>query len=232
MKPNKYVLDAEKVAEDFLPMVKRIALDVHTALPHNVELDDLIQEGLLALVDALKRYDPSRGVKLSTFLSLRVKGAMYDYLRRLDWMPRSRRRAIKCVERAIVELSEIENELPTDERIAKYCGITTDAVKKARMDLAARQLLRLDAYLEGHDLPSESSTEEAVYREILKEHLELAIRRLSEREQLILSLRFEKELNLREIALVIGVTESRVSQLLNAALAKLRKFLGFEEEGV
>jgi len=232
MKSNKYVLDVEKVAEDFLPMVKRIALDIHATLPHNVELDDLIQEGLLALVDALKRYDPSRGVKLSTFLALRVKGAMYDYLRRLDWMPRSRRHTVKCVEKAIMELSEIENEPPTDEHIAKYCGITADAVKRARMDLAARQLLRLDAYLEDHDLPAESSTEETVYREILKEHLELAIRKLSERERLILSLRFEKGLNLREIALVIGVTESRVSQLLSAALAKLRKFLGFEEEGV
>lgn len=223
------MVDVEKIAESFLPMVKRIALDIHATLPNNVELDDLIQEGLLALVEAVKRYDPSRGVKLSTFLTLRIKGAMYDYLRRLDWMPRSRRQAVKCVEKALANLPAMDGEVPSDEEIAEYCNISLDAVRKARMDLAARQLLRLDAYMEEHDFPSESTTEGIVYRELLREKLEMAIKKLSEREQLVLSLRFEKELSLKEIALVMGVTESRVSQLLSTTLAKLRGFLGLEE---
>jgi len=218
-----YDMDEEQIVKELLPTVKRIANDLMQHLPKNIEVEDLIQEGVLALILAVRRYDPRRGVNLKTFLVKRIKGAMYDYLRNIDWMPRNLRKNIKEVEKAIYELESKLGRHPTDEEISLYTNLSNEEVVRAKNEMVRKQFLRLDEYLydtyDSYGVDVEDSTEplQVAYREILLEQVTEAIKQLSEREQLVLSLRFEQELSLKEIGLILGVSESRVSQILSSA---------------
>ena len=222
-------IDKDKVIEEFLPVIKRIASDLKRTLPSNVELDDLIQEGAVALLSALDRYDPRKG-NLKTFVVKRIKGAMLDYLRKLDWLPRNLRRRMKELESAMIDL-ESRGEDITEENLAKETGMDEETVRAVKNEMVRRQLLMLDAYLIDVDEPmievlsSQEDPAEQAYREMLMKAVREAIKKLSEREQLVLSLRFEEELSLKEIGAVLGVSESRVSQIISVALAKLKREL-------
>jgi len=221
-------LNIEATVRELLPFVKRIASDLIASLPHNVDVEDLIQEGVMALIEAISRYDPRKGAKFSSYVLKRVKGAMYDYLRKLDWLPKSRRKNLKCLERAIMELEAREGRYPTDVEIARYCGFTVEEVTKIRMDMVAKQLLALDAYMEDEELQIadySQNPEKTAYKELLKELLVEAIKKLSEKERLVLSMKYEKGMNFKEIGLVLGVSESRVSQIHSLALVKLKSML-------
>ncbi|MCS7174524.1 FliA/WhiG family RNA polymerase sigma factor [Pseudothermotoga sp.] len=231
-----YEIDEEQLLKELLPTVKRIATDLVQHLPKNVEVEDLIQEGVLALISAVRRYDPRRGVNLKTFLMKRIKGAMYDYLRSIDWMPRNLRKNIKEVEKAIYELESKLGRYPTVEEISLYTNLSDEEVVRAKNEMVRKQFLRLDEYLyDTYDSFSEvedhSEPLQVAYKEILFEYLTEAIKKLSEREQLVLSLRFEQELSLKEIGLILGVSESRVSQILTGALIKIKRRLLGEEDG-
>lgn len=232
-----YEIDEEQLVKELLPTVKRIANDLAQHLPKSVEVEDLVQEGVLALISAVRRYDPRRGVNLKTFLMKRIKGAMYDYLRSIDWMPRNLRRTIKEVEKAIYELESRLGRYPTVEEIGLYTNLSNEEVVRAKNEMVRKQFLRLDEYLydtydsfsidvEDHPEPLQKAC-----KEILLEHVVEAIKKLSEREQLVLSLRFEQELSLKEIGLILGVSESRVSQILTSALIKIKRYLLGEEDG-
>jgi len=232
-----YDMNEEQIVRELLPTVKRIANDLMQHLPKNIEVEDLIQEGVLALISAVRRYDPRRGVNLKTFLVKRIKGAMYDYLRNIDWMPRNLRKNIKEVEKAIYELESKLGRHPTDEEISLYTNLSNEEVVRAKNEMVRKQFLRLDEYLydtyDSYGVDVEDSTEplQVAYREILLEQVTEAIKQLSEREQLVLSLRFEQELSLKEIGLILGVSESRVSQILSSALIKIKKHVLGEEDG-
>jgi len=232
-----YDMNEEQIVRELLPTVKRIANDLMQHLPKNIEVEDLIQEGVLALILAVRRYDPRRGVNLKTFLVKRIKGAMYDYLRNIDWMPRNLRKNIKEVEKAIYELESKLGRHPTDEEISLYTNLSNEEVVRAKNEMVRKQFLRLDEYLydtyDSYGVDVEDSTEplQVAYREILLEQVTEAIKQLSEREQLVLSLRFEQELSLKEIGLILGVSESRVSQILSSALIKIKKHVLGEEDG-
>lgn len=231
-----YEIDEEQLLKELLPTVKRIATDLVQHLPKNVEVEDLIQEGVLALISAVRRYDPRRGVNLKTFLMKRIKGAMYDYLRSIDWMPRNLRKNIKEVEKAIYELESKLGRYPTVEEISLYTNLSDEEVVRAKNEMVRKQFLRLDEYLyDTYDSFSEvedhSEPLQVAYKEIIFEYLTEAIKKLSEREQLVLSLRFEQELSLKEIGLILGVSESRVSQILTGALIKIKRRLLGEEDG-
>ncbi|AEH50791.1 sigma-70 family RNA polymerase sigma factor [Pseudothermotoga thermarum] len=222
--------DEEKIIKEMLPMVKMIALDLKNNLPKNVELDDLIQEGVLALIAAIRRYDPKKGVNIHRYAIKRVKGAMYDYLRKIDWMPRNLRRNIKEVEKAIYELEPSLGRFPTIEEISMYTGLTTAEVKRALDEMVRKQFLMLDQYLYDEEtfldqLKDDDEPFKQAQREILLEDLTQAISRLDPKEQLVLSLRFEQDLSLKEIGLIIGASESRVSQIISSALIKIKNFL-------
>ena len=222
-------MDKEKVVKEYLPVIKRLALDLKRSLPPNVEVDDLIQEGVLALLSSLERYDPKKG-PLHGYVMTRIKGAMLDYLRKLDWLPRNLRKHMKEVESAMIEL-ETEGKEITDEEIAERTGLDVKTVRSVRNEMMRKQLLMLDSYLLGTDetilegVPSDYNPEEEVMKEELINLVKEAINRLSDREKLILSLRFEKELSLKEIGAVLGVSESRVSQIISVSLAKIRRYL-------
>ncbi|ACM23849.1 MULTISPECIES: FliA/WhiG family RNA polymerase sigma factor [Thermotoga] len=209
--------DKERAIKSLLPVIKRIAEDLVQTLPPNVEVEDLIQEGILAALSAFERYDPSKA-SFTTFVIKRVKGAMYDYLRRIDWMPRNLRKNVKLVEKAIHE----SEEFPSDEELARKTGLELKEVIRAKNEMMRRQILMIDAFDEELALKTEGPDETA-YREILKEKIKKAIEKLSEKEKLVLSLRFEKELSLKEIARVLGVSESRVSQIVSLALLKIKR---------
>ncbi|MCD6450160.1 MAG: FliA/WhiG family RNA polymerase sigma factor [Thermotogaceae bacterium] len=223
--------DKEKVVLEYLPKIKRIAYDLKYNLPPNVDVDDLIQEGVLALLSSLDRYNPKKG-SLSTFVVKRIRGAMLDYLRKIDWMPRNLRRNIKDVENAMIELETKGGEV-TDEAIAEIVGIDAESVRHIRNEMVRKQMLMLDSYLSGQDVepievieqPQEEDPEQSAYKELLMEELKKAINKLDDREKLVLSLRYEQELSLKEIGVVLGVSESRVSQVLSVILAKLKREL-------
>ncbi len=220
-------IDKERVVREYLPIIKRIALDLKQGLPPNVEVDDLIQEGVLALLSSLERYDPKKGA-LHNYVMIRIKGAMLDYLRKLDWLPRNLRRHMKDVEEAMIEI-ENEGLNITDEEIAKRTNLDVKTVKSVRNEMVRKQVLMLDSYLFETDeaylesVPSDSNTEDEIIKEELINAVKEAINNLKDREKLVLSLRFEKELSLKEIGEILGVSESRVSQIISVSLAKIRK---------
>ncbi|RDI92049.1 RNA polymerase sigma factor for flagellar operon [Thermosipho africanus Ob7] len=192
----------------------------------------MIQEGLVAFIQAIEKFDPKKGAKLRSYLLTRVKGAMYDYLRKIDWMPKNLRHDIKLVEDAIVNMESDTNDIDF-EKIAKITNLPIENVKRAYNELTRKQLLMLDSYIsDDSELIDKIASDENPYsyaiNELLKEQLIEAIKKLDDKEQLLLSLRFEHELSLKEIGKVLNVTESRVSQLLSKTLAKLKKYLGGE----
>ncbi len=231
-----YRQNEEKIIKELLPLVKVIAMDLKNNLPHNVEIDDLIQEGMLALVSAIRKYDPTRGISIQSYVVKRIKGAMYDYLRRIDWMPRNLRKNIKEVEKAVYELELALGRFPTVEEISTYTGLTVSEVKRAQDEMVRRQLLMLDEYLYEEEsfvdqLKSEDEPFKRARREILLEELTQAISKLDPKEQLVISLRFEQDLSLKEIGLIIGTSESRVSQILSSALIKIKNsMVGVEDD--
>ena len=209
-----------------LPFIKRTAEDLAQTLPPNVEVDDLIQEGIVAALSSLERYDPSKA-SFTTFIMKRVKGAMYDYLRKIDWMPRNLRKNVKMIERAIYE----SEEFPSDEEIARKTGLELKEVVRARNEMMRKQLLMIDAMEDEIVLKTEGPDENA-YRELLVEEMKKAIEKLSDKEKLVLSLRFEKDLSFKEIAKVLGVSESRVSQIISKSLLKIKKeVMGDDQAG-
>ncbi len=222
----------ERVVEQFLPRIKSIALGLLHTLPHNVELNDLVQEGVIALLNAYDRYDPSRGATFSTYSMKRIKGSMYDYLRNLDWLPRKTRHLIKVVEKAFLEMEGELRRPPTPEEIAQHTGLTDQEVRLANMEMNRRQLLRLDGYLQDVDSEgdysdffssSDPTPEELYEKQEFRERLQNSILSLKEREQLVLSLYYIEELNFKEIGAILGVTESRISQIHSAIMLKLRE---------
>jgi len=220
------VWDKESMIRSLLPFIKRTAEDLAQTLPPNVEVDDLIQEGIVAALSSLERYDPSKA-SFTTFIMKRVKGAMYDYLRKIDWMPRNLRKNVKMIERAIYE----SEEFPSDEEIARKTGLELKEVVRARNEMMRKQLLMIDAMEDEIVLKTEGPDENA-YRELLVEEMKKAIEKLSDKEKLVLSLRFEKDLSLKEIAKVLGVSESRVSQIISKSLLKIKKeVMGDDQAG-
>ncbi len=222
-------IDKEKVVREYLPVIKRVALDLKQSLPPNVEVDDLIQEGVLALLSSLERYDPKKG-SLHNYVMIRIRGAMFDYLRKLDWLPRNLRRHMKDVEEAMLEMEGEGIEI-SDEEISERTGLDVKTVRAVRNEMVRKQILMLDSYLFETDeayletIPSESNPEEEIMREELINIVKEAISRLRDREKLVLSLRFEKELSLKEIGSILGVSESRVSQIVSIALAKIKRYI-------
>jgi len=219
-----------QIISSFLPKIKSIAISLKTTLPKNVELNDLIQEGVIGLLGVIERYDPEKGASFSTYAMKRIKGAMYDYLRSIDWIPRKTRHMLKEVEKAYMSLEGELNRIPTESEIAEYVGVTEDEVKHINSEMSRRQLLNLDGFINEDDedftelISSDSfNPEENFMEEEMMAKLSEEISRLKDREKLLLSLYYVEELNFKEVAEVLGVTESRISQIHSGIMIKLKK---------
>jgi RNA polymerase sigma factor for flagellar operon FliA len=219
----------------YAPLVKYVAGRLGSGLPAHVDEGDLVSYGLLGLIGAIERYDPDRDVKFETYAIARIKGAIIDELRAMDWVPRSVRSRAREIERAIAELERQLLRAPTDEEIAKKVGITEEELEESLTEISRSSIAALDELwtvsssggdqialidtIEDTEAPDpQSSLSQTEMREAIGE----AIARLPEREKLVVTLYYYEELTLREIGEVLGVTESRVSQLHTKAILRLK----------
>ncbi|MCB1921443.1 MAG: RNA polymerase sigma factor FliA [Candidatus Competibacteraceae bacterium] len=210
------------------PQVKRIAYHLLARMPASVQIDDLIQAGMLGLLEAAHRYDSAQGANFTTFAEPRIRGAMLDEIRRGDWTPRSVHRKAREVSAAIHTVETATGREARDREIAEQMGLTLAEYHTTLNDLRGQKLLSLDeagaddeSELE-HIPANDNDPSENVSREHFCKLLATAIDLLPERERLVLSLYYDEELHLKEIGAVLGVSESRVSQLHSQALARLR----------
>jgi RNA polymerase sigma factor FliA len=231
----------ERLVVAYSPLVKFIAGRMASGLPSHVDEGDLISYGLLGLIGAIERFEPEREIKFETFAVARVKGAIIDELRSLDWVPRSVRARARQVEKAHAKLEAELQRAPTDEEMAAQMEISVDEFQDALLEIANSSVLALDdlwtfADPEGgggqvsvldtlEDAAAVNPQAEAQASE-LKDRLADAIESLPERERLVVALYYYENLTLREIGEVLGVTESRVSQLHTKAVLALRSRVG------
>ncbi|MGN7725641.1 RNA polymerase sigma factor FliA [Luteimonas sp. 22616] len=209
-------------------LVRRIAHHLAARLPASVEIDDLIQAGMLGLIDAARNFQADQGAAFETYASIRIRGAMIDEIRRGDWVPRSVHRRYRDMVAATREIEQRTGRAATPQQIAEALGVGLDEYHAMVENAARGQLVSLDAHMDEHDgEPRLASTgTDTPAREFehgaFREALGAAIGDLPEREQLVLSLYYEQELNLREIGAVLGVSESRVCQIHGQATVRLR----------
>jgi RNA polymerase sigma factor for flagellar operon FliA len=227
-------VDREQLILEHLPQVKLIARRIHERLPVSVSLDDLISTGVLGLISAIDRYDPSQDVKLKTYAEYKIRGAILDSLRELDWAPRQQRKRAKLIESAIAKLEQQLQRHPTEEEIASHLEIsieeyqewlgdarslTIGSLENAGTEEEGRNLLR---YIADSD---EAWPSQILERSELERLLAKAIDRMPGIEKTVLSLYYFEELTLREIAQVAGLHESRISQLKTQAIMRLRTYM-------
>lgn len=208
-------------------LVKRIAHHLKARLPDSVQLDDLIQAGMIGLLEARENYDGSRGANFETFASIRIRGAMIDEVRRGDWTPRSVHKNGRRLDEAMRAAQGRLGRPAQDREIAAELGVSLDEYFGMLSDSAGHKLVSFEEAVEDDGSePSAGGDLGALFEsDAFRERLAEAIRELPEREQLILSLYYDQELNLKEVGSVIGVGESRVSQLMSQATMRLRAHL-------
>jgi len=222
----------------YAPLVKYVAGRLGSGLPAHVEEGDLVSYGLLGLIGAIERYDPDRDVKFETYAIARIKGSIIDELRALDWVPRSVRARARDIERAVAELESKLGRAPNDDEIATKLGLTEDELEDSLTEISRSSIAALDelwtvsaggdqiALIDTIEDTQGPEPQSALAQTELREAMADAIARLPEREKLVVTLYYYEELTLREIGEVLGVTESRVSQLHTKAILRLKARLG------
>lgn len=220
--------------EDYAPLVKRIAHHMMMRMPASVQVDDLIQAGMIGLLEASRKYDGSRGASFETYAGIRIRGAIVDEMRRGDWAPRSVHRNARRVSEAIGTVEARMGRDASDAEVAEELGVDSDEYFKMLKDTSSSRLFSYEeTFADDGDAQSVDSDVslpfitplEGVSRDSLKQSLVQAITQLPERERLVLALYYDEELNLKEIGQIIGVSESRVSQIHSQAALRLRSRL-------
>ena len=224
-------LDLNSLLKQYSPLVRRLAHQMIAKLPANVELDDLIQVGMIGLTDALSRFDAGQGVQFETFATQRIRGAMLDELRGGDWMSRGSRKQAREIEAAVHRLEQRLGRAPSESEIAAEMGLALADYQELLGKVRGTQLVYLEDmrgdegdqdYLDRHVGDADANPLAQLQDRRMREALVAAIKSLPEREQYVMSMYYEHDMNLKEIAAVLGVTESRVCQLHGQAVARLR----------
>ena len=225
-------LDRNALIKQYQPLVRRLAHHMMVKLPANVQVDDLIQVGLIGLSEALTRYEAAQGVQFETFATQRIRGAMLDELRENDWMSRGSRKSQKEIEQALRRLEHKLGRSPLESEIAVELGMTLTDYQTLLGKVRGTQLVYLedmsrgheddDSFLDRHVADNDADPVNMLRDHRLREALVAAIKNLPEREQFIMSMYYEQDMNLKEIAAVLDVTESRVCQLHSQSIARLR----------
>ena len=228
----KGTLNRDAQIRQYSPLVKRLAHHMIAKLPASVEVDDLIQVGMIGLTEALARFEPSQGVQFETFASQRIRGAMIDELRGGDWMSRGSRKSQKEIEQAVHKLEHRLQRAPMESEIAAELEMSLADYQELLAKVRGTQLVYLEDfaggddggndYLDRHVAQDEENPEHILNDGRMRLALVEAIKNLPEREQYIMSMYYEHDMNLKEIAAVLGVTESRVCQLHSQSIARLR----------
>jgi len=227
----------DKLLSTYLPLVKNVAGRMAAGFPKSVELNDLINTGVIGLIEAFNNFDPERGVKFETFAVPRIRGAILDELRALDWVPRSTRAKARNIDRAVSKLEAELGRGPSDTEIAKNLKISTEELRYAMKDVSVTSLLSLDELIcredDNRQVPRietiENSTSVDVLDDMEKTELRVflihAVSNLSEQERLVVSLYYYEELTLKEIGEIMLISESRVSQIHTRAVNRLRSMI-------
>ncbi len=237
---QRYRLTGDQALRDrlilnYAPLVKYVAGRLGTGLPAHVDEGDLVSYGLLGLIGAIERYDPGREIKFETYAIARIKGSIIDELRSLDWVPRSVRSRAREIERAMLALENKLKRAPTDEEVAAEIGITEQEFQDSLTSISRSSVAALDelwaisssggdtvSLIDTIEDPNADDPSQALAHTEVRAALADAVGRLPEREKLVISLYYYEELTLREIGEVLGVTESRVSQLHTKAVLRLK----------
>ena len=223
--------DTNTLLKQHSSLVRRLAHQMIAKLPANVEIDDLIQVGMIGLHDALGRFDAGQGVQFETFATQRIRGAMLDELRGNDWMSRGNRKQQRDIEGAVHRLEQKLGRAPHESEIAAEMGITLSQYQDILTKVRGTQLVYLedmsgdeggDEFLDRHVANEDANPLSMLQDHRMREALVEAIKNLPEREQYVMSMYYEHDMNLKEIAAVLGVTESRVCQLHSQSIARLR----------
>jgi RNA polymerase sigma factor for flagellar operon FliA len=225
--------DKNHLLTEHMPLVKRLAHQMKAKLPPSVEVDDLVQAGMIGLLDAITRYEDNHGAQFETYAVLRIRGAMLDELRSSDWMPRSTRQNMRKVEQAMATLQQQLGRPPSESEVAKSLKLSLADYQEMLGDSGGHQLVYYEDFHDedGNDsfLDRYAVDEEDPLRALMETDFRQAvidaIDALPPREKLLMGLYYEEELNLKEIGAVMGVSESRVSQLHSQAVARLRSYL-------
>ncbi|MDT3706577.1 MAG: RNA polymerase sigma factor FliA [Thiobacillus sp.] len=214
----------------YAPLVKRIAYHMMARLPASVEVDDLIQVGLIGLMDAVSRFDGTQGAQFESYATQRIRGSMLDELREADWLPRHVRQKSRQIEAAIHRLEQRNGKAPSEQEISAELGMPIDQYQSMLGDVKCSQLLYYEdfsdedsaSFLERYLADGSSDPLAVLEDEGFRESLIAAIHHLPERERSMMGMYYEQDMNLKEIGAVLGVSESRVCQLHSQAVARLR----------
>ncbi len=225
-------LDRNALIRQYQPLVRKLAHHMMAKLPANVQVDDLIQVGLIGLSEALTRFEATQGVQFETFATQRIRGAMIDELRENDWVSRGTRKSQKDIEEAMRRLEHRLGRSPLESEIAADLGMTLSDYQSLLSKVRGTQLVYLedisrnaddeDSFLDRHMGDADADPLVMLRDHRLREALVAAIKNLPEREQHIMSMYYEQDMNLKEIAAVLDVTESRICQLHSQSIARLR----------
>lgn len=225
----------EKIILEYAPLVKLVAGRFSMYLGYNVEYDDLVGYGVFGLIDAIDKFDTCKDVKFETYASLRIRGAILDQIRKMDWIPRTIRQRQKKIDAVMKEIETTTGRSATDEEIAKGLGISGEEYTDWQSQMKITGVVSLNEYIEqgGPELQGEKNTssqfeipEEVAEREELKEKLRESLDILTEKEKKVVLLYYYEDLTLKEISYILEVSESRVSQLHTKALSKMKSKLG------
>lgn len=231
---NKTPEIREKIILEYAPLVKLVAGRLCMYLGNNVEYDDLVGYGVFGLIDAIDKFDNMKEVKFETYASLRIRGAILDQIRKMDWIPRTIRQKQKKIDAVMRQIETETGRTATDEEIAAALGITDEEYVQWQSQMKITGVVSLDEFLEsGSEVSSFQNSqqrfeapEESIEKEEMKKMLAEALELLTEKEKKVILLYYYEDLTLKEISNVLEVTESRISQLHTKALQKMKKKMG------
>lgn len=224
----------ERLILEYASLVKLVAGRLSMYLGYNVEYEDLVSYGIFGLIDAIDKFDYTKAVKFETYASLRIRGAILDQIRKMDWIPRTIRQRQKQIDQVMRQIESEKGRIATDEEIAIGLGISNDEYLEWQSKMKITNIVSLNEFLEqGSEVPNPASgsrhfimPEEAVEQEEIKKVLGEALIGLTEKERRVVELYYYEDLTLKEISYILEVTESRVSQLHTKALQKMKVKLG------
>lgn len=215
----------------YMPIVKHIVKRICISEISQADFDDLVSQGMIGLIDAINKYDISKGVKFETYASIRIKGEIIDYLRRKDWIPRSLKQRYKIIETTIECLEQKYNREPTTDEIMEATNLSKNDVLKTLSYINAGFISSFEEVIENNlrinSIPNSDivNPEDKVMMLDLKKYLADSINKLNEREKLIITLYYYEDLNYKEISKILNLTESRISQINSKAIKKLKSYL-------
>lgn len=224
----------EQIILEYAPLVKVVAGRLSMYLGYNVEYDDLVSYGIFGLIDAIDKFDMDKEVKFETYASLRIRGAILDQIRKMDWIPRTVRQKQKKIDEAVKRVEMQTGKTALDEEVARELGLSGDELLEWQSQLKVTNVVSLNEFIEQGSEPVMDARhnshfiqpEEQVQETELKEKLQEAMEQLTEKEKKVILLYYYEDLTLKEISKVLEVSESRISQLHTKALSKMQKTMG------